>query len=268
MTFTSEDLREPTGLRKGFRVQGQVIGALLMRELSSRFGRENLGYLWLFLEPMMLGSAIGLVHHVSGHGLPGNLPILPFWILSYVPYYLFRSVINRAPSAIYSNQSLLYHRRVTLFDIIVSRNLLDGAAVLGAMFVFILTFGLVLEDWPKEPAKIILGMVLMLGLAHGLSLGIAAGSVYSELFDRLTHLVTYLSLPFTGAFFMVFWLPTELQEVAEWMPTVHVFELIRAGQFGTQVPTSYDIPYLLGWIAALNLFGMLALRRARRDLVV
>lgn len=255
-------------LREAFLIQCRVVGALLLRELSSRFGRENLGYLWLFLEPLLLGGAIGIVHHVTGHGLPGGLEPLVFWVVGYVPYYLLRSVVNRAPSAIVSNQSLLYHRRITILDIMISRNLLEGAAVFGAMSVFILAFGVLLGDWPREVAKIVLGMALMLAFAHGIALLLAAGSVYSELFERVTHLFTYLSLPITGAFFMVFWLPTEMREMALWIPTVHLFELVREGQFGTRVPTTYDLGYVLAWIAALNLFGMAALRRARRDLVL
>ena len=67
---------------------------------------------------------------------------------------------------------------------------------------------------------------------------------------------------------MVFWLPSELQRAALWVPTVHVFELVRDGQYGTRLPTHYDIGYLFGWVAVLNLLGMAALRRARRDLVL
>ena len=97
---------------------------------------------------------------------------------------------------------------------------------------------------------------------------LATGSVYTEVFDRVTHLFTYLSLPVTGAFFMVFWLPTELQNAVLWVPTVHVFELVRDGQYGTRVPTHHDVGYVLGWVAALNLLGMAGLRRARRDLAL
>jgi capsular polysaccharide transport system permease protein len=258
----------PIRLRDAFAIQRTVIGALLLRELSSRFGRENLGFLWLFLEPALLGGAIGVVHSVSGHGLPGGIDVLSFWVLGYIPYFLFRSVVNRAPVAVVSNQSLLYHRRVTILDIMLSRNLLEGAAVSGAMLAFILVIGAATGVWPQQPARVVAGMVLMLALAHGISLLIAAGSVYTEMFDRMTHLVTYLSLPVLGAFYMVFWLPTELQEMALWIPTVHIFELVRDGQFGTQVPTRYDIPYLLACIALVNLFGLAALRRARRDLVL
>lgn len=256
------------GLRHAFGVQRQVIGALLLREMSTRFGRENLGFLWLFVEPALLGGAIGLMHHVSGHGLPGGIDTLSFWVLGYIPFYLFRAVVNRAPGAIISNQSLLFHRRITILDVMVARNLLEGGAVLGAMAMFVLVLGAATGVWPEQPAKMVFGMALMLGIASGLALLIAAGSVYTEMFERMTHLVTYLTMPLLGAFFMVFWLPTELQQIVLWIPTVHCFELVREGQFGNAVPTHYDIPYVLGCIALLNLFGLAALRKARRDLVL
>ena len=255
-------------LLPALRVQFRVVGALTLRELGTRFGRDNLGYVWLFLEPALLGGALGLVHHLSGHALPGGVDVGTFWVIGYIPYYLLRGVLNRGPTAIVANQSLLYHRHVTLLDILLARNLLESGATAGALLGFVLFFGLVAEEWPREPAKIVLGMALMLAFAHGAAMLLAAGSVYTEVFDRVTHLFTYLSLPITGAFFMVFWLPSELQRMALWVPTVHVFELVRDGQYGTQIPTSYDLSYLVGWVAVLNLLGMAALRRARRDLAL
>ena len=75
-------------------------------------------------------------------------------------------------------------------------------------------------------------------------------------------------MPLLGAFWMVFWLPYEAQRLALWIPSVHIFELIRDGHFGGAVPTTYDIGYVCAWIAGTNLLGMAAIRRARRDLVL
>lgn len=251
-----------------FRVQMRVLSAMILREMSTRFGRDNLGYLWLFLEPAMLGGAIGLLHHLSGHGLPGGLSPFEFWVMGYVPFYMFRGVLNRAPSAIIANQSLLYHRHITVLDILLARNLLEGAATTVVMIVFQLLFGMVLGNWPADPFEMLAGMIGMFLLVHGTALLVAAGSIHTELFDRLMHLLTYLTMPLTGAFFMVFWLPTDVQAIASWIPTVHIFEMIRHGQFGDTVPTSYDPLYLGCWIAGVNLVGMAALRQSRRALVL
>jgi capsular polysaccharide transport system permease protein len=267
-TPVSGTFRRDTSLAGAFRRQMRVIGALTLRELGTRFGRDNLGYLWLFLEPAMLGGAIGTLHHLAGHELPGGLNPFEFWVIGYTPFYMMRGIVNRAPSAIPANQSLLYHRHITVLDIMISRDLLEGAATLGALAGFLMLFGVALGDWPADPFKMLFGMVLMFLLSHGIALLLAVGAIYSDMFDRMVHLVTYLTMPITGAFFMVFWLPTEAQQAALWVPTVHIFEMVRDGQFGPSIPTQYDAGYVIAWIAGLNLLGMAGLRRARRDLAL
>ena len=34
-------------------VQWRILGALLIREMLTRYGRHNIGFLWLFVEPMI-----------------------------------------------------------------------------------------------------------------------------------------------------------------------------------------------------------------------
>ncbi|MDP3222903.1 MAG: capsule polysaccharide export ABC transporter permease, partial [Rubrivivax sp.] len=42
-------------------VQRRVIGALMMREVITRFGRHNLGALWLVAEPMIFTLGVAAV---------------------------------------------------------------------------------------------------------------------------------------------------------------------------------------------------------------
>jgi capsular polysaccharide transport system permease protein len=181
---------------------------------------------------------------------------------------LLRGIINRAPVAIYGAQSLLYHRCITLLDILISKNLLEGAATTFVLLLFAGVWGLITGQWPKHLEAVLLAMLLLMLFSHGLCLLIAAGSVRTEIFERVTHLGTYLSMPFTGMLFMVSWLPTDLQHAALWIPTVHMYELLRYGFYGSAVPTYFDLTYVTWWVAGLNLFGMMELRRARRDLVI
>ena len=43
----------PTTFLRSLKIQIRVIKALSKRDILSRFGREGLGFLWLFLEPAM-----------------------------------------------------------------------------------------------------------------------------------------------------------------------------------------------------------------------
>jgi capsular polysaccharide transport system permease protein len=50
-----------SGLRllwRDFTVQRQVVGAIMMRELMTRWGRRNLGFAWLFCEPLVFALPV------------------------------------------------------------------------------------------------------------------------------------------------------------------------------------------------------------------
>src|SRR5579862_1555365 len=113
------------GLRFGFAVQLRVIGAVIMRELHTRFGRDNIGYLWMFVEPMLLASAISGVHLAVHAHLPFGMEVVPFYLSGYTPFLMFRQIVNRASGTIEANRTLLYHRQITIFDLLLARALLD-----------------------------------------------------------------------------------------------------------------------------------------------
>lgn len=258
-----------TGLLRAARTQFRVLGALVMREMHTRFGRENLGYVWLFVEPMILAGSVATLQEFAGHGLPGGLSTFPYYIVSYTPYYLFRSVVTRAASSFEANYNLFYHARVTLHDTMLARTLLEAAAILIALAVFFTGVGAVTGQWPHDPLMVGLGIVMMALLAHGLALLICASTVLGvHNVDRVVHPFTYLTIPISGAFFMVWWLPTEAQGWALMVPTVHIYEFVREGYFGPAVPYTYDLVFLGGVILMLNVGGLLALRVTRSHMEV
>ena len=88
----------------------------------------------------------------------------------------------------------------------------------------------------------------------------------SEIFDRIWHVVLYLTLPFTGAFSMVSWLPPEAQTILSWSPLVNSVEMLREGYFGTGIKAMYSVQYLVQVNSALTLLGLLLVRKIRRGL--
>jgi capsular polysaccharide transport system permease protein len=43
---------------RGLRIQWRVVGALLIREIYSRFGRESLGFAWIVAEPLVFALPV------------------------------------------------------------------------------------------------------------------------------------------------------------------------------------------------------------------
>lgn len=249
---------------RGGRMQRRVIGALIIRELHTRFGRHYFGYIWLFFEPLLLGTCIGLIH--LWRDQPAAFGPFEFYAIGYVVYFIFRGVINRASAAIPSNMGLLYHRTITLPDIFFARHIIETVACMGVLVLLLLALFAINGDFPENPIKVAMAMIGMALLSQGIALLAAAATEAIEGIERGVHAITYLVLPVCGMFFLVEWLPDWARELALYVPTVHIFELLRDGQFGSRFRAHYDLTYLLAWIMVTHLLGLAALRITRQRL--
>lgn len=260
------DIQREPSLIEVIQARTRVMVALMIRELHTRFGRENLGYVWLFVEPAMLGLGVAIWQRLvqGSASMPGGLNKFSFFLIGYILFYLFRTLISRSPSGLAANFQLMYHSRVTIEAIMWARTMLDTAAVAVCMAVFIVVIGIAYGDWPSDPLQMMLGVAFMGLLAHGIGLiFLACTAISPGVTDRLVHPFTYLTIPFSGMFYMAWWLPGEFQRVLLWFPLLHIMEFVREGQFGRRVPVTYDLPYLMGWILLLNFIGYVALQAAK-----
>lgn len=259
----SESARQPL-LIDCARMQLRVIGALIIREMHTRFGRQKYGYIWLFFEPLLLGTMIAVIHQMRGsESVRGNFE---FFAIGYILFFKFRGMVNRASSTIHSNRGLMYHRQVTLPDLFYARHIIESIACTGVMIVFTIAGIAMGGPFPDSIIKMLSAMLLMFLLAQGIALVVGAATAEWEGLDRLVHAMSYLMLPFCGLFFMVEWLPGWMQDIVLWIPTVHIFELLRDGQFGDMYRPIYDLQYLMGWILMTHLIGLAGLRLVRTRL--
>lgn len=245
-------------------IQADVIGALIMRELHTRFGRENIGYLWIFAEPLLLALAVGLLHSQHEVPLGGGIRTIPFAIAGYTLFIMFRSMVSRAETLLEANRPLLNHRRVTILDMLVARAALEVASTTVVLFILlsgvaILGFG----EWPHDPLLLGLALFLMGWFSFACSLIVAFLSHESPAAGRLVHPLLYLSMPLSGAFYSMLWLGGGLQDLAAWIPTVPIFELMRAGMFAGYPDTWAGVGYPLACCALLTILGLAAVRLLR-----
>jgi capsular polysaccharide transport system permease protein len=255
----------PGAILRGLGVQCDVVGALLMRELHTRFGRDNIGYVWAVLEPGLLVLAVTILHIAAASRTGFGMEAAPFWIVGYTPFCMFRFMVLRAESAIESNRTLLYHRMVTILDLLIARNLLEFAATVMAMVILIGFAWLIgMGNLPDRPILLIAGLAQLWCLAFGLSLLVAAGAENWSVVQRIVHPATYISLPLSGAFFLLKWVPQPFRDYLSWSPLMSPFEQMREGQFAI-FDSAYVAPaYVMGWSLVLTVLGLFALRVTRR----
>lgn len=255
--------RGRTGFFAALAVQARVIAALMMRELHTRYGRENIGYLWLIGEPLMLGTIIAILH--SGQASHGDIHPVALSITGYTIFIMFRGIVNRSEGAIEGNAPLLYHKMVTVLDITVARALLEAA---GTFLSFSVLFGLCLvlgyAEWPPRPLVMLGGIALVFWISLAASMLITGGTHDNRLLGRLVHPFTYFMIPMSGAFYRVQWIPAPYRDYLLWIPLPHMFELIRYGAFEGATLEYVDLGYVVAFCTVLTLFGLLAVRAVRR----
>jgi capsular polysaccharide transport system permease protein len=248
----------------GFEVQCSVIGALIMRELHTRYGRDNIGYAWLLVEPMLLAAAVASLHgNESPHAGSTLLPV-PFALGGYCLFMVFRSVIGRAESTLEANKPLLFHRMVTIFDMLAARALLEAAATLLALVVLLgLAWALGFAGLPHSPLLMLAAFSYMVWFAFALSMPICAAAYLSKAVAKFIHPLTYIAMPISGTFFLLDWMPEQYRELLRWFPLNQIFELFHTGQFASVDSPYFDLLYLSFWCLGLTFLGLLSLRLVR-----
>ncbi len=232
-----------------------------MREVLTRFGRHNIGFLWLFVEPMIFTLGVTALWTLSGASHGSNLPIVAFALTGYSSVLLWRSMPARCLGAITPNLALMYHRNVKIQDIYFARLLLEVIGVSISFVMLSLFFAYI--GWiapPEDYLKVFLAWALLSWF--GCSLGIFIGAIgeQTELVEKLWHPTSYILFPLSGAAFMVDALPKAAQELVMILPMVHGVELLREGYFGSNFKAHYDIAYMASCCAILNLFAFAKVR--------
>jgi capsular polysaccharide transport system permease protein len=256
-------------LASGWRIQRRVISALMIRELVTRFGRENIGFLWMMVEPLLFAGLVGIVWRYLRGPEEHGVSIVAFIASGYIPLTLFRQSVTRSTRIFSVNGSLLYHRQIKVLDFIFVRFLIE---VVGAMmaFVFIAAILIVLNEFPvpADIGALLAGWFLYCMFTFSLCLVLAPLSEMSDVLEKLMPVTIYITIPFSGTFTMISWLAPQLQHFMLYSPFMSPMELIRQGIFGDRVHAIWELTVPISSTIVLTVIGLALCRRIRRQLVV
>ena len=261
-------MKYATPFSRSLKIQFRVIGALLMREVLTRYGRHNIGFLWLFVEPMLFTLGVTILWTVSKAVHGTNIPIVAFALTGYSSVLLWRNMPSRCSGAIEPNLSLMYHRHVKVNDIFASRILLEFVgATLSFVFLSMFFFGMGWMKLPENILEVVLGWFLIAWFGASFAILIGALSAKSEVIEKLWHPFSYLLFPLSGSGFMVDWLPTSMQKIVLFLPMVHGVEIVREGFLGSSVHAHYDFGYVVIFCLCMTLLGLAILSDVARKVI-
>ncbi|GKY86554.1 transport permease protein [Sinisalibacter aestuarii] len=208
----------------------RVILALVLREMSTQYGRSPGGYIWAILEP------IGMIVILSvGFSLLVRMPSLGngfvlFYASAYLVFSHYKSIEKATNKAIAFSRPLLFYPAVTWLDALLARiilntltNLLNMILIIGGV-IFLFAPGIV----PYYPP-----MIEAVALATLLGVGVGTLNCFlmgvSPLYTTLWKMATRPLMIASGVLYIMEDLPDAARDVLWWNPLIHITAMFRTG---------------------------------------
>jgi capsular polysaccharide transport system permease protein len=263
-------IHQPSGPRQSFMpslaLNLRIIGALMMREGTARFGHESLGFFWVMGEPLFLTCGVMAMWSITGQTHGHNIGVVPFALSGYAMITLWRHLTGKSIHLIRQNSGLFFHRNIRLLDVVIARLLLESLGILTAFFIAWTPLALLGQVSPMtDPLLLIGGFALHAWFSFGVGLIIAALSEIWAPVEQFVPPILYITLPFTGSFMMCSWLPQEYREIMEWSPLVNTVEMLRAGMFPPDTVTYYFPTYVVMCCVVLTAIGFPLVQYAQKQ---
>ncbi|WP_457354933.1 ABC transporter permease [Sphingomonas sp. UYP23] len=241
----------------------------MIRELHTRYGRENIGFLWIMVEPLLFAGLVALIWRFLKGPEEHGIGIVAFVVSGYIPITLFRHGVSRSISIFLVNGSLLYHQQIKVIDFILVRFLIE---MLGGMMAF-LFIGIVLIQFdlfpiPQDIGLFVAGWSLYSIFTLSICFVVAPLSEMSEVLEKFMPVVTYIMIPFSGLFTMASWLTPTFREYLLWSPFVNAMEMMRKGLWGDDLTAYYNPWNPIACTVVLTAIGLALCRHVRKELAV
>jgi len=246
----------------------RTIAALVLREMSTRYGRTPGGYLWAVLEPLAAILFLSLGFSLVMRSPSLGTSFLLFYATGYLPFNLYNVIGNTTAGAVKFSKPLLKFPAVTWLDAVAARfllNLLTGAlvAILLLSAVLLVVKNRTVLDLP--PAVLAMALAAVLGLGVG-TLNCVLQGLY-PLWEVAWSVITRPLFLASGVFFIYEDLPPLAQEILWYNPLMHITGLMRTGFYPTYTAAYVNVPYVLGTSLILLALGLMLMGRYHRDIL-
>ncbi|MBK8440093.1 MAG: ABC transporter permease [Rhodobacter sp.] len=232
------------------------IGALMLREMATSYGKSPGGYLWAILEPVAGVAVLTFSFSFVFAKPPLGTSFELFYATGTLPFFMFITITNRVSRSLLHSKPLLAYPAVTYVDALIANFLVSALTELLVFYVVILGI-LALYD-----TRAVVDTMLVAQLALTALFALGGGVVNSYLFVRwhVWHVGwSVMSRPLfiiSGVFFMYDALPADLKEWIWFNPLIHVVGLMRAGFYPTYSDHYVSVLYVCGVSLVLILLAL------------
>lgn len=248
--------------------QKNVMGAVVLRDLRTRFFNHGLGFLVVPLFPFLHLFALLTVYTIVGRASAYGDDLTIFLVTALIPTLTFMYVSRFMSYSLLENRQMLTYPVVSILDVIFARAFLELLAALQMVAaVMAVLYALGSDPFPHDPVQAYYALIATFFLSVATGIVICILCMVFEFVATLwslTLIVFYLS---SGFFYVPAFLPEPVLKVLSWNPVLHCTEWMRIAFYPGYPEQVLDRTYLIGTSFLLLLVGLSAERLFRRKLL-
>ena len=245
----------------------RTIFALMLREMTTTYGRSVGGFMWAFIEPIFGIAFLSLVFSFAfrSPSLGTNFPI--FYATGMLPFLMYQDIALKVARSLMFSKQLLFYPAVTYLDTIFARFLLNLMVHIVVFYVLVVGIRWAFDIHTTlrfEP--IVLSVVL--AALFGLGMGCVNCFVFSlfPVWERIWTIITRPLFILSGVIFLIDNVPEPYQSILWFNPLVHIIGLMRKGFYPSYDASYVSVTYVALVSLALINFGLLLLNRYNKDI--
>lgn len=268
LSYLNEDYTEKE-VMAAHKKQFKIYGALILRNILGRFGHDNIGFFWIIVEPMLLTLGVMLMWSLHKEGKFAQLGVVPFALTGYSFLTLWRHITGASVRFMSHNLDLLYHRKINFLDLLIAKALSDLCAILSSFTILYLIFYMSYLAPPiQDPLLLFGGLFYCFWISFSFGLVLCGLSEISEPMEHFIPPMLYLTLPFTGIFFMLDWFPSYYRYLLLYSPLINAIEMFRAGLLPDSFFFYWDYFYLNCYCIIATALGIILLKYSEYKVLI
>jgi capsular polysaccharide transport system permease protein len=210
----------------------RTVGAVIVREVQSRYTGDALGYGWAYVTPLAWVALIYGVFTMLGRLSPIDTDLGSFILSGVMPYLALRYQVNAALRVKSSYRHVMEMPGVAMAPIHLGIALLEFA---NALVIYALLLGM--NFWIGghfEVHRVVpwfAGFAAASGCGAALGYAVSANCVRADSASRIMAVVLRPLFYISPVFYVAEELPAEVVWLIRWNPLLHAIEVLRAGAF-------------------------------------
>ena len=251
-----------------FQTQYNVVSALFLREVQTRFGTKKLGYFWAIFDAMLMVLIFaGLKNAIAPQAMPG-VDFSVFLATGFLAFFLWKNIVSRSLNAFSSNSALFVYKQVKPFDTIVARVILEILVSIVATFVFLFIgwyfdFVINVDDFNM----VIVAVIWLVVFGFGFGLMSAVLSVFYETYSKIVNIILSPLLFISALMYTVESLPPVLRELIVYNPLVHFIEMIHGFYFSSLNTKYVEYSYMTYWTLIPLFIGLFLYQKSQEKIM-